>query len=525
VAPSVSSGTSGTAVCQVHQVVAQDDWLSAGSQQQQHEVAASLPELPQLADPQHALQAHILSCRLPQQQDQRSMALPGDSARADAPSSSHLGIHAPHQGHDSSSGAVQVYKSSSWVHPGLQLFLHELEQSQWTASAAAAAAGAARPPNSYPSPLATQQPASLALMSPAVALCNSNGDAGNRPNQHVSAAQAMLAWLRTAHPWAAGVAGSYSNRIPRCITGTGITAPRNAARSTDEQCAVSEDMQQRDGREQRDKEDDGDDGTTAGCEPAEGRLQLQQASDPDPQQLRSQQPSSQQQQQQQQGVLPCVAHSLHPNMQPVLRITLAAGSSSDTSNSSSSSSSVCLLTNHVSTDAAAVLRHCPGALGGDWHLRFLIHQLLHALAALHSRGIAMGGFTLDQLALICPGWLQLLVKPSGCPVLPEHQQLAQLRFQQQEQKQEQQQEQQQQQQLGRQYQPGCMVVCEPHYTLPQLTDMWRRRVISNFEYLMWVNTAAGRCWGDRKRHPFVPWVLDFSTSPLAGGCRGCTVVL
>jgi hypothetical protein len=48
--------------------------------------------------------------------------------------------------------------------------------------------------------------------------------------------------------------------------------------------------------------------------------------------------------------------------------------------------------------------------------------------------------------------------------------------------------------------------------------MWRRRVISNFEYLLWVNAAAGRQWGDRKRHPFVPWVLDFSRRPQLDSC-------
>lgn len=71
-----------------------------------------------------------------------------------------------------------------------------------------------------------------------------------------------------------------------------------------------------------------------------------------------------------------------------------------------------------------------------------------------------------------------------------------------------------------------MVVLEPYYTLPQLTEMWRTWGISNFEYLMWVNAAAGRRWGDRKRHPFVPWVLDFSRRPeldatghaVLGGC-------
>jgi hypothetical protein len=55
-------------------------------------------------------------------------------------------------------------------------------------------------------------------------------------------------------------------------------------------------------------------------------------------------------------------------------------------------------------------------------------------------------------------------------------------------------------------------------SLPELTDMWRRRAISNYEYLMWLNHHAGRRWGDRSAHFIMPWVLDF-TCPPAGGQR------
>lgn len=35
-------------------------------------------------------------------------------------------------------------------------------------------------------------------------------------------------------------------------------------------------------------------------------------------------------------------------------------------------------------------------------------------------------------------------------------------------------------------------------------------MVSNLEYLLAVNAAAGRVLGDRSCHPIVPWVTDFS---------------
>ncbi|CCI40035.1 unnamed protein product [Albugo candida] len=39
------------------------------------------------------------------------------------------------------------------------------------------------------------------------------------------------------------------------------------------------------------------------------------------------------------------------------------------------------------------------------------------------------------------------------------------------------------------------------------TDMWRRREISNFEYLMLLNIAAGRSYNDIAQYPILPWIL------------------
>jgi WD repeat-containing protein 81 len=51
-------------------------------------------------------------------------------------------------------------------------------------------------------------------------------------------------------------------------------------------------------------------------------------------------------------------------------------------------------------------------------------------------------------------------------------------------------------------------------------SLWRRRRISNLEYLIWLNLHAGRRLGDRAAHAFVPWVLDFSAAPTAASMAG-----
>ena len=45
-----------------------------------------------------------------------------------------------------------------------------------------------------------------------------------------------------------------------------------------------------------------------------------------------------------------------------------------------------------------------------------------------------------------------------------------------------------------------------------LTEKWQRREISNFEYLMHLNTYAGRTYNDLSQYPVFPWVLRDYTS-------------
>ncbi|XP_016052756.1 PREDICTED: neurobeachin isoform X3 [Miniopterus natalensis] len=45
------------------------------------------------------------------------------------------------------------------------------------------------------------------------------------------------------------------------------------------------------------------------------------------------------------------------------------------------------------------------------------------------------------------------------------------------------------------------------YKSSNMTQRWQRREISNFEYLMFLNTIAGRTYNDLNQYPLFPWVL------------------
>lgn len=46
-------------------------------------------------------------------------------------------------------------------------------------------------------------------------------------------------------------------------------------------------------------------------------------------------------------------------------------------------------------------------------------------------------------------------------------------------------------------------------------ESWRRREMTNFEYLMILNTLAGRSYNDLTQYPVFPWVLaDYSSEVL-----------
>lgn len=48
-------------------------------------------------------------------------------------------------------------------------------------------------------------------------------------------------------------------------------------------------------------------------------------------------------------------------------------------------------------------------------------------------------------------------------------------------------------------------------SLRELVDKWVKKEVSNFDYLMALNSIAGRRLGDPNYHPVLPWVTDFTT--------------
>lgn len=53
-------------------------------------------------------------------------------------------------------------------------------------------------------------------------------------------------------------------------------------------------------------------------------------------------------------------------------------------------------------------------------------------------------------------------------------------------------------------------------------ESWRRRDITNFEYLMILNTLSGRSYNDLTQYPVFPWVLADYTSEVLDYNRSAT---
>ncbi|KAK4701644.1 hypothetical protein P7C70_g4583, partial [Phenoliferia sp. Uapishka_3] len=56
------------------------------------------------------------------------------------------------------------------------------------------------------------------------------------------------------------------------------------------------------------------------------------------------------------------------------------------------------------------------------------------------------------------------------------------------------------------------VVMGQRTKLERMTKRWERREVSNFEYLMFLNTSAGRTYNDLTNYPVFPWILADYTS-------------
>jgi hypothetical protein len=56
---------------------------------------------------------------------------------------------------------------------------------------------------------------------------------------------------------------------------------------------------------------------------------------------------------------------------------------------------------------------------------------------------------------------------------------------------------------------------ERYISKSNLTTLWTQRKISNFEYLMALNTISGRTYNDLAQYPIFPWIIaDYSSDTL-----------
>jgi len=49
--------------------------------------------------------------------------------------------------------------------------------------------------------------------------------------------------------------------------------------------------------------------------------------------------------------------------------------------------------------------------------------------------------------------------------------------------------------------------------MSNMTKRWQQQEVSNFDYLMFLNTVAGRSYSDLSQYPIYPWVIANYDSP------------
>ncbi|CAL5423981.1 unnamed protein product [Camellia sinensis] len=153
-----------------------------------------------------------------------------------------------------------------------------------------------------------------------------------------------------------------------------------------------------------------------------------------------------------------------------------------------------------------ILHYSPNTLKSEWHIKFLIYQLLSALAHMHGLGVSHGNVCPSNVMLtgVCWSWLRIVDRPSlssdpsktskECSLTPTSR-------------------------IG-----CCIQGCPSEGLYADLKfsqsmdwhsafNSWWRGELSNFEYLLILNRLAGRKWGDHTFHTVMPWVIDFSVKP------------
>ncbi|GJY31366.1 protein GFS12 isoform X1 [Tanacetum coccineum] len=152
-----------------------------------------------------------------------------------------------------------------------------------------------------------------------------------------------------------------------------------------------------------------------------------------------------------------------------------------------------------------ILHYSPDALKSNWHIKFLMYQLLSPLRYMHGLGIAHGSICPSNILLTDSFWcwlhigdtLQSKSNLSGsnmCNTASSRK-------------------------ISCSFE-GCHsgeVYADSKLSHPIDWHTgfirWWSGDLSNFEYLLLLNRIAGRRWGDHTFHTVMPWVIDFSVKP------------
>ncbi|NXL20876.1 WDR81 protein, partial [Setophaga kirtlandii] len=128
---------------------------------------------------------------------------------------------------------------------------------------------------------------------------------------------------------------------------------------------------------------------------------------------------------------------------------------------------------------------------------FLLFHVLQAMRACHQAGLACGDFSLRDVAVDEKLCSRLRVNFRGYEGPGEEEENLEVGL-----------EQQSKQSCVQRQEVTCST-CQKD--LRDLVLQWVHGQLSNFDYLMRLNSLAGRRMGDPNYHPVLPWVVDFTT--------------
>ena len=116
----------------------------------------------------------------------------------------------------------------------------------------------------------------------------------------------------------------------------------------------------------------------------------------------------------------------------------------------------------------------------DFHLTYILYQLLRAVNCLHEKGVGHGSIVPSKISIDPRGIWTLLSIPCSPSM-----------------------------RMSRHVDDLAPVHNAAGNVFASYTARWVEGRLSNLEYLMFVNRAAGRNFGDDKYAPIIPWVTNF----------------